>query len=215
MLARNQADGRNAPLRWEVRNPPCPRSAKGDFMAWTTSTTVYGYPEMSTACIAKRSAWRTFAGAVACTITATVASIAAAQAPGPAIARGDSSQPTTGLDLTLYLRDSERSLQAAALDQASRAPIGTAVGWTDPQTHAAGRIVPLQDAAGSAGAGCRDYRVTIDVPRRDMTMWTRGIGPVNNSSTIPMSMPMSPAFTREFVTQACRTPVGLASAPRR
>jgi hypothetical protein len=184
-------------------------------MTSTTSKAVSDYPEMSTACISKRGARRTFVGAVVCTIAATVASLAAAQAPGPAIAQGDSAQPTAGLDLTLYLRDSERSRQAAALEQASRAPIGTAVEWADPQTHAAGRIVPLQDAAGSGGAGCRDYRVTIDVPRRDMMMWTRGVGPVNNSSTIPTEMPMTPAFTREFVTQTCQTPVGVASAPRR
>jgi surface antigen len=182
-------------------------------MASTTS--VNDYPEVSTAGTPKRGAWRAFVGAVVCTIAATIASLAAAQAPGPAIAQGDSAQPTAGLDMTLYLRPSERSLQAAALDQASRAPIGTVVGWADPQTHAAGRIVPLQDTAGSAGANCRDYRMTIDVPRRDMTMWTRGVGPVNNSSTIPQEMPMCPAFTRQYVMQACQTPAGLASAPRR
>jgi hypothetical protein len=162
-----------------------------------------------------RGAARVLAGIVTGALVTGIATIAGARTAPPAVASADESRSDTGADLTLYLQSSERAHQAAALDRASRASIGSAIAWTDSYTHASGRVVALREFVGFGGAPCREYRVVVDVPRRNDMVWMGNAVSYNN--TVPRQMPVqvSPPFTREFVTNACGAPVGLASATRR
>jgi hypothetical protein len=155
----------------------------------------------------------TIAGA----IVTSIATIAAAQAPSPPAATTEPSASLAGWDTDLYLGNSERARQAAALDQASRASIGQAMDWADVMTRASGSILPLRDYPGFGGARCRDYRVTVALPARNVMVWTTRFNTYNNSAVArEMPVPISPAFTRSFVAQACNAPTRLlASAARR
>jgi surface antigen len=162
-----------------------------------------------------RGAARALAGIGAGAVVTGIATIAGAQTLPPAIASADAARLGPSPDLTLYLQSSERSHQAAALDRANRAPIGSAVGWTDTYTRASGRVVPLRDYVGFGGARCRDYQVIVDVPTRYVMIWTGSYNTYNNCAvTREMPERVSPAFTREFIAQACQAPVSLASAGR-
>jgi hypothetical protein len=159
---------------------------------------------------------RVLAGILAGAVAAGSTTVAAAQPASPPIASADEPRSATGADLILYLQASERAHQAAALDRASREPIGTVIAWNDDDTHASGRIVALSEFAGFGGAPCRDYRVVVEVPQRNLMVWTSRYNTYNNSA-VPRQMaePLSPRFVREFVTNACGAPIGLAAATPR
>jgi hypothetical protein len=114
----------------------------------------------------------------------------------------------------MYLEAGERARQAAALDQASRMPVGNGASWVDETTRAAGRVIALSDHVGPSGS-CRDYRIIIDVPARTMMVWTSSFNTYNNAAT-PRQMPqqMSPAHTREYLAEICGTAAGFAAAGR-
>jgi surface antigen len=147
-------------------------------------------------------------------LLAGAATAAEAQGSAPVtVAAADVSSLATNLDITLYLESSERVRQAAALDQASRMPVGTWVSWVDEETHASGRAVALRDYISSAGASCRDYHIVIEVPARTVMIWTASFNTYNNSA-VSRQMPqqVSPAHTREYMAQVCGAPGGFASA---
>jgi hypothetical protein len=140
---------------------------------------------------------------------------ARAEEPQPLIAAADIASLATNLDLTMYLEPGERVRQAAALDQASRMPIGNGASWADESTRAAGRVVPLRDYVGLSGARCRDYRIIIDVPQRFTMMWTEGDGTYNGRPIQLVPQRVSPAHTREYIAEVCGAASGFASAGRR
>jgi len=141
------------------------------------------------------------AGAVAGVAALTAA--AQAQVPAPS--------PVAAWEINIYLQDSERARAAAALDQASRAPVGATVAWNDAATRATGTIVPTADSRRADGAACRTYDVVVAVPRRNQQVWSYySTGPSNNTSMhyYQQDVQVSPAFARRFTAQACRTASG-------
>ena len=128
-----------------------------------------------------------------------------------ALAQATASSPVAAWEVNIYLQDSERARAAVALDQASRVPIGSSVGWADTLTRAAGTIVPTGDSRRADGAACRTYEVVVNVPRRDqMVSRYLGVGGGQNRSVVYYDDPvqLSPAFARRFTAEACRTASG-------
>ena len=141
----------------------------------------------------------------------SVAFVAGVAASGAAQAQVSAPSPVAAWEVNIYLQDSERERAAAALDQASRAPVGSTVGWNDSLTRAAGTIVPTADTRRADGAACRTYDVVVAVPRRNQQVWSYyGSGPSNSRSInyYQQDTQLSPAFARRFTAQACRTPDG-------
>ena len=62
-------------------------------------------------------------------------------------AQASTASPIAAWEVNIYLQDSERAAAAAALDQASRMPVGSQVGWNDTLTRASGGIVAARPAA--------------------------------------------------------------------
>jgi surface antigen len=130
---------------------------------------------------------------------------------GAAQAQGATPSPVAAWEVNIYLQDSERVRAAAALEQASRAPVGTTVAWNDSLTRAAGTIVPTGDSRRADGAACRTYDVVVMVPRRTSQVWSYyTTGPSINPSFhyFQRDEQLSPAFARRFTAQACRTASG-------
>lgn len=130
---------------------------------------------------------------------------------GAAQAQATASSPVAAWEINIYLQDSERARAAAALDQASRAPVGSTVAWNDASTRAAGTIVPTADSRRADGAACRTYDVVVAVPRRNQQVWSyHAMGPSSNPTLqyYQQDAQVSPAFARRFTAQACRVASG-------
>jgi hypothetical protein len=119
--------------------------------------------------------------------------------------------PLSAWEVNIYLQDSERAAAAAALDQASRMPVGSQVVWNDTLTRAAGTFVPTGETRRADGSSCRTYDIVVNVPRRNqMVNRYAGVGGGQNRSVVYYDDPvqLSPAFSRRFSQQACRTASG-------
>ena len=142
----------------------------------------------------------------------SVAGAAAGIAAWAGLAQAQAPSPVNAWEVNIYLQDSERARAAAALDQASRAPVGATVAWNDSLTRAAGTIVPTGDSRRADGSACRTYDVLVSVPRRDSQVWQYlGTGGGQNRSVVyyQNDSQLSPPFARRFTAQACRTAGGV------
>ena len=111
---------------------------------------------------------------------------------------------TPALALPEAARDLEESEQAnlhAALERASREPVGRTIVWLDSRTRASGSIRPLRDLAGTAGAACRDYDVIVDFPQRAPSQLAAD-PPASGGDGIAVTSPR-PGFTRQVVARIC------------
>jgi hypothetical protein len=122
-----------------------------------------------------------------------------------------SPSPVNAWEINIYLQDSERANAAAALDQASRMPIGASVAWNDTLTRAAGTFVATGETRRADGAACRTYDIQVNVPRRNSMVnryLAAGGGQSRAITYYEDPVQLSPAFTRRFTQQACRTASG-------
>ena len=135
---------------------------------------------------------------------------AAAQVPTPAPA--SPMTPVSGSEIHLYLRHGERERLAMALERARGSPVGSAITWSDAETRAAGSIVPLRDYRGERGMMCRDYDVTVQVPRRTTDEIVTEGTDVQTVVTMPQ---LSPPFALHFTEMACRSSGTVEPLPAR
>jgi hypothetical protein len=137
--------------------------------------------------------------------------VAGVAASGAAQAQVSAPSPVAAWEVNIYLQDSERERAAAALDQASRAPVGSTVGWNDSLTRAAGTFVATGETRRADGAACRSYDIVVNVPRRNSSVsryHATGSGASRSIVYYDDPVQLSPAFARRFTAQACRTPNG-------
>jgi hypothetical protein len=142
-------------------------------------------------------------------VALAVAGVAALS--GAAHAQAPTRSPIAAWEVNIYLQDSERASAAAALDQASRMPVGAQVAWNDTLTRASGAFVATGESRGADGASCRTYDIVVNVPRRNqMVNRYAGVGGGQNRSVVYYDDPvqLSPAFARRFTQRACRTASG-------
>jgi hypothetical protein len=176
-------------------------------------------------------------GALAAVVAATMAgaaTVATAQVASPAAGASTPAAAVASSEINTFLVDSERASLTAALERASRDPTGAQTEWLDSRTRASGTIRPLGNVAGANGSAyggyggyggnggndngsaCRAYDITVNVPARTTMQWNTNVGTAGNIAVGERTMPLSPAFTRQFTTQVCPPSNGaLPSVPTR